>query len=211
MHISSTFLLAFSTTYVSAAHPSHCASSTPAASTSSSAATLGYDGPGSYIPSTITGNNLTFGQHYAVLNLDLLNAPIGVIGDTVAGRAFINNTASWINIVHAQKPPPLNIFTRVYFANSRKPEIKPNGPFFEAAVAFTTANSSETQIYSGFNVDTAAGDVVLQKTGYYAGTGNALENILDAQSIDTVILSGLTTSGAVLSTTYRLFDLGYKV
>lgn len=75
----------------------------------------------------------------------------------------------------------------------------------------TTVNATVTQIYSDFSVDETAGDVVLQKTRYYAGTGNALEEILRAQGIDTVILSGIRTSGVILSTAYRLFDLDYKV
>jgi hypothetical protein len=74
-----------------------------------------------------------------------------------------------------------------------------------------TANETATQIYPAFEVDEAAGDVVLQKTRYYAGTGNAMEEILWAQSIDTVILSGVRTSGVILSTAYRLFDLDYRV
>jgi len=45
----------------------------------------------------------------------------------------------------------------------------------------------------------------------YAGAGNGLEEILRAQQIDTVIMSGIRTSGVILSTAYRLFDLDYKV
>ena len=66
-------------------------------------------------------------------------------------------------------------------------------------------------IYPSFHVKPEAGDVVLQKTGYSAGTSNSLEQILLAQSIDTVVLSGIRTGGAVASTAYRLFDLGYTV
>lgn len=182
-----------------------------AAASSSSASVPGYDGPGSFIPSTVTTNNLTFGQHYAVLNLDLINGIVGSVTGTSQGQAFINNTQAWINAVHAQKPPPLSIFTRIYFANTRKPEIKPGGAFQMLTAALTTENATATKIYPAFTVDAAAGDVTLVKTGYYAGTGNALENILSAQSIDTVILSGIRTSGVILSTSYRLFDLGYKV
>ncbi|KAL0471354.1 hypothetical protein QR685DRAFT_201410 [Neurospora intermedia] len=38
-----------------------------------------------------------------------------------------------------------------------------------------------------------------------------LEEILRSQNIDAVVISGLTLSGVVLSTVYRLFDLDYKV
>ena len=53
------------------------------------------------------------------------------------------------------------------------------------------------------------GDIILGKTRYYAGDGNALEEILRAQKIKTVVISGVRTSGVVLSTVYRLFDLDY--
>jgi hypothetical protein len=48
-------------------------------------------------------------------------------------------------------------------------------------------------------------------TPCYAGSGNALEEILRAQKIDTVILSGLGTSGVVLDTVYHLYDLDYVI
>lgn len=186
------------------------------ASTSSAiaqnASSPGYNGYPDPIASTIAANeSLSFGQHYAVLNLDLINGLVAPLASSPAGSAFIKNTATWIDAVHAQSPPPLSIFTRIYFSNARKPEVKPGSGFASVSAPLTTANATATQIYSDFRVDETAGDVVLQKTRYYAGTGNALEEILRAQGIDTVILSGVRTSGVILSTAYRLFDLDYKV
>lgn len=60
-------------------------------------------------------------------------------------------------------------------------------------------------------VNQSLNDVVLQKTRYYAGAGNSLEEILRTQEIDTVVLSGIRTSGVIISTAYRLFDLDYNV
>lgn len=51
----------------------------------------------------------------------------------------------------------------------------------------------------------------MPKTRYYAGAGNALDEILNTQKIDTVILSGIRTSGVILSSAYHLFDLDYRV
>jgi len=172
----------------------------------------GYTGYPDPIASTLASNSsLSFGQNYAVLNLDLINGLVSPLASTPAGSSFIASTASWIDAVHALSPPPLSIFTRIYFSNARKPEVKPGSGFEKASAPLTTANASATQIYPAFHVDEAAGDVVLQKTRYYAGTGNALEEILRAQGIDTVILSGVRTSGVILSTAYRLFDLDYNV
>ncbi|KAK4574790.1 hypothetical protein LTR86_001632 [Recurvomyces mirabilis] len=177
-----------------------------------SSTTPGYDDCNNTISSTVPANKtLSFGQHYAVLNLDLINALVSSIATTSQGESFISNTAKWIDAVHAQNPAPLSIFTRIFFSNSHKPEIGPTTPFAQVGGALGTASSNMTAIYPAFYVNDTAGDVVLQKTRYYAGAGNGLEEILRAQQIDTVILSGIRTSGVILSTAYRLFDLDYKV
>jgi nicotinamidase-related amidase len=164
------------------------------------------------IASTIPNDKqFDFGQHYAVLNLDLINAIVGGVAETAAGKAFISNTADWIDAVHSQDPVPLQIFTRIYFSNSHKPEVGQDAPFYNVGGALGTAASPETELYPAFTVNKKAGDVVLQKTRYYAGAGNALEQILSTQNIDTVILSGIRSSGVIISTAYRLFDLDYKV
>ncbi|KAK3117010.1 hypothetical protein LTR53_002031 [Teratosphaeriaceae sp. CCFEE 6253] len=181
---------------------------------SQSTSSPGYDNYPTPIASTVPANEtatLSFGQHYAVLNLDLINAIVAGVATSPAGSAWIANTVTWINAVHALTPAPLSIFTRIYFSNSHKPEIGPASPFAQVGGALGTASSNLTEIYPAFYVNDTAGDVVLQKTRYYAGAGNGLEEILRAQQIDTVILSGIRTSGVILSTAYRLFDLDYKV
>ena len=162
-------------------------------------------------PTIPTNKQFDFGRRYAVLNLDLINALLGGVNSTNAGQEFINNTAKWIDAVHAQDPAPLSIFTRIYFSNAKKPEIGPQSPFGKVGGALETSSDPLTEIYPAFIVDEAAGDTVLQKTRYYAGAGNALEQILSTQQIDTVILSGIRTSGVIISTAYRLFDLDYNV
>jgi nicotinamidase-related amidase len=171
----------------------------------------GYDNYPTSIPSTVTNNSFSFGKHYAVLNLDLIDALVDSVSDSPEGQSFINNTAHWIDAVHARNPPPLSIFTRIFFTNLHRPELGPKSGMRVNDGMLGTANSSETQIYSAFHVNETAGDTVLQKTRYYAGGDNALEQILRAQQIDTVIISGIRTSGVVLTTAYRLFDIDYEV
>lgn len=48
-------------------------------------------------PSTVTNSSLSFGSHYAVLNLDLINVVVGSVNTTSQGQAFIKNTAKWID------------------------------------------------------------------------------------------------------------------
>ena len=167
--------------------------------------------PDCVTPTIPLNETFNFGRHYAVLNLDLINAIVSGVNSTDAGQQFINNTARWIDAVHAQDPPPLSIFTRIYFSNSKKPEVGPQSPFGQGGGMLGTASDPLTELYPAFTVDRAAGDAVLQKTRYYAGAGNALEEILSTQRIDTVILSGIRSSGVMISTAYRLFDLDYNV
>jgi hypothetical protein len=159
------------------------------------------------VPSTVTNASLSFGQHYAVLNLDLIEGLVSTVNMTAGGKSFINNTVTWINAVHQQTPPPLSIWTRLFYSNAQEPEIGPNTPFrvVTAALGNITETSPSTQLYSAFT-PLAGFDVVLQKTRYYAGSGNSLEEILSSQGIDTVIMVCFPNS--IFLTTV---DLDYKV
>lgn len=139
--------------------------------------------------STLPGNTtFSFGEHYAVLNLDLINGIVGGVNETCQGQKFIKSVATWISAVHALPSPPLTIFTRIYFSNTLRPEIGPQTPFAPDAAGLgnATFDSPQGQLFPAFKP--AASDVILQKTRYYAGAGNGLEEILSSQLIDTVVL-----------------------
>jgi len=161
--------------------------------------------------STVPANStFSFGTNYAVLHLDLINAIVGGINTTTEGQQFIDNVATWISAVHTQTPPPLTFFTRIYFSTSQRPEIGPNTPFATPAAGLgnITITSPEGMLYPAF-VPTDD-DVILQKVRYWAGAGNQLIEVLTSQEIDTVILSGIRTSGVILSTAYHLFDANFN-
>ncbi|KAL1302344.1 hypothetical protein AAFC00_002751 [Neodothiora populina] len=190
--------------------------------------------PGYYTNfSTVPANetsSLSFGSNFAVLHLDLINGLIASVSDYPAGQQFINSTATWINAVHARnnatavfnstyaavapaKKPIISIFSRIYFSNAMIPELGIDTPFAAAAAGLPgdrTIDDPATDIYEAFEVDSRT-DVVVEKSRYYAGFGNPMEEILSAQQIDTVILSGIRTSGVILNTAYQLFNKNYKV
>ncbi|OTA99019.1 hypothetical protein M426DRAFT_68594 [Hypoxylon sp. CI-4A] len=155
-------------------------------------------------------NPLSFGRNYAILNLDLMTILIDAVKDTAEGQAFISTCSHWNDAVHKKEPRPLVIFTTLFF-NPGQPELTKTAPFGKLVDGFNTfaAGSPEVQIASSFTVDEK--DIVLQKTRWYAGAGNSLEQILKSQNINIVILSGLSLSGVVMSTVYRLFDLDYNI
>lgn len=198
------------------------AATAPAHSQSTSNITqkIGYNCYPDCIPSSLAANvssNLTFGKYYAVLNLDLETGAVATVANTTPGQSFIANTASWIDAVNKQNPPPVSIFSAVAYVNNHRPELGLQSgvkiPFASVDVAqiFGTLNGTLTGIYKNFTVNATSGDVTLAKARFYAGAGNQMEEILRAQRIDTVIISGISTGGVVLATAIRLFDLDYNV
>lgn len=142
----------------------------------------------------------------------MINFLVAYVNGSTAGQQWINSCSRWINAVHQQQPAPLSIYTRIYFSSDQRPEIGPDTPFGAVVdgLGNITASSKEGQVYPAFKHGNK-NDVELQKTRYYAGANNGLELILSSQQIDTVILSGIRTSGVIVSTAYRLFDLNYNV
>ncbi|KAK6504782.1 hypothetical protein TWF481_006721 [Arthrobotrys musiformis] len=138
---------------------------------------------------------------------------IDAIRDTTEGQTLISNCSRWNDAVHAKTPRPVTIFTTLFFSNKSQPELHKSdkAPFTKQVQQYGLfeAGSQDVQIHAGFVVDEH--DIVLQKTRWYAGAGNALEQTLRAQNVDTVIISGLSLSGAVMSTIYHLIDLDYKI
>ncbi|MBP0460205.1 cysteine hydrolase family protein [Streptomyces montanisoli] len=61
------------------------------------------------------------------------------------------------------------------------------------------------------DVAPADGEIVVHKNRVSAFAGNNLRQILDAQGIDHLVLSGIATGGIVLSTTLQAFDLDYRI
>lgn len=123
------------------------------------------------ITSTIPASNSTFsfGQRYAVLNLDLINAIVGNFNGTDSGRQFINSTKTWIDAVHAVEPQPLTVFTRIYYSTRFSPELGLGVPFgsLQGGLANITEESPQGMLYPAF--ETSERDVVLPKTRFYAG------------------------------------------
>jgi nicotinamidase-related amidase len=163
------------------------------------------------LPTTYSA--LTLPQTTAFLHLDLLAILISTYASgNPQGESFITAEQTWLSTIHSLNPPPaVNAFTRLYFNNPTNPEIGPTTPFGAAVAPLLPLleTTPATQISPLFPV--YVNDTVLVKTRYYAGAGNQLEIILKAQGITHVVLSGLRTSGVVLSTAYRLYDLDFDV
>ncbi|KAL3429705.1 cysteine hydrolase family protein [Aspergillus tetrazonus] len=123
---------------------------------------------------------------------------------------FISNCKQWNDTIHKMHDRPLTIFTSLSF-NANEPEVQPDSPFAKLIAPYDkfTTGSHRVQIYDRFQIDES--DILLQKTRWSATAGSPLEQILRAKGIKSVVVSGLSLSGVMMATVYRLFDLDYNV
>jgi nicotinamidase-related amidase len=136
---------------------------------------------------TSSEDSVTFGQHYAILNLDWMSVLINAIEETAEGKATIASLSCWNDAVHQKANRPLTIFTTLAFSRGQ-PEVEADKPFSRLIASFGSfeEDSPNTAIDERFEIDER--DVVLRKTRWSATTGSNLEQVLKAQGIDTVVI-----------------------
>jgi nicotinamidase-related amidase len=102
------------------------------------------------------------------------------------------------------------IFVRVAFRRGA-PEISARNQSFSTLRASLPMDETAeaTQIHPRLSV--REGDVVVTKRRVSAFTGSDLEVVLRALEADHLILTGIATSGVVLSTTRQAADLDYRL
>jgi nicotinamidase-related amidase len=89
------------------------------------------------------------------------------------------------------------------------PEVNRNNRIFAALADSSTlaSNGPATQIHPA--VEPQPGDIVVDKKRVSAFAGSDLDMILRAQRVQTLVPSGIATSGVVLSTLRQAADLDY--
>ena len=102
------------------------------------------------------------------------------------------------------------IFVRVGFSEGY-PEVSPYNKIFSAISKSggMTLMDSSTQIHE--SVLPKPNEPIITKFRISAFAGSNLEVILRAQQIDTLVLSGISTSGVVLSTVREAADKDYSI
>jgi nicotinamidase-related amidase len=102
------------------------------------------------------------------------------------------------------------IYVRVAFREGA-PEVSPNNRAFSAlagASGFGEADPA-TQVHAA--VAPEPGDIVVVKKRVSAFAGSDLDVVLRSRAIDSLVLSGIATSGVVLSTLRQAADLDYRL
>jgi nicotinamidase-related amidase len=89
------------------------------------------------------------------------------------------------------------------------PEVDPRNRMFGRLAGVTLPASDAMEVHA--DVAPADGDVVVTKRRVSAFAGSDLDLLLRAQGIDHLVLTGIATSGVVLSTLRQAADLDYTL
>jgi nicotinamidase-related amidase len=90
-------------------------------------------------------------------------------------------------------------------------EVSPNNAAFSAIAQGGGYSAGDPNREIHPQIAPQAGDVVVVKKRVSAFAGSDLEMVLRAQRIDALVLSGISTSGVVLSTLRQAADLDFRL
>lgn len=141
----------------------------------------------------------------ALLVMDFQQLIVEMIQDA---QTLLDNTARAIAAVRAASMPVIYV---VVGFRPGAPEISARNKGFSslrASARFDPTNP-KTAIHPA--VALAEGDVIVTKHRISAFHGTDLDMILRAADVDTLVLSGIATSGVVLSTLRHAADADYKL
>ncbi|AYD48420.1 cysteine hydrolase family protein [Arachidicoccus soli] len=123
------------------------------------------------------------------------------------GEVLINKVADAIKA--AREKNILVIFVRVGFRRGM-PEVSPNNKSFSAMKGQMTDAQLEAFMQIHPKLEMSEKDILVNKKRVSAFSGSDLEMILRANDIAHLILTGIATSGIVLSTIREAFDKDYQ-
>lgn len=142
----------------------------------------------------------------ALLIMDVQN---GIVGrDPARFEPLLAPLAS--AVAAARKASVPVIFVRVAFRDGA-PEISPRNRTFSRIAGAGGMGESDpsTQIHPG--VAPQAADIIVTKKRVSAFAGSDLQMVLRSLGVDSLVLSGIATSGVVLSTLRQAADLDYQL
>ena len=146
-------------------------------------------------------------QRTALLVMDFQNEIVGMLGDAAA--PLLERTAT---LLAAARRAQLPIIYVVVGFRPGYPEANPRNERF-AAIAktgrFVLAAPPGSDIAPALRPE--HGDIIVIKHRVSAFAGTDLDMILRAKAIDTLVLTGVATSGVVLSTTRHAADADYRL
>jgi len=142
----------------------------------------------------------------ALLVMDMQSSIVDSLPDA---RGLISNTAKSIAIARKQDMPVIYV---VVGFRAGAPEISPDNKSFSAMGREKwTAEFSEQWIKVYPAIAPQDADIIVVKRRVSAFTGSDLEVVLRGQGIKHMVLTGIATSGVVLSTLREAADKDYQL
>lgn len=146
----------------------------------------------------------------ALLVLDIQNGILDRLGTTITND-YLQRLSTTITKARAAG------VKIIYITTSFRPnytDLHPNNPStatIKSSTQFIQGDPS-TQIHPAVSPDTSRGDTVVNKRRVSAFAGTDLELVLRCLDVhDDLVVCGLSTSGAVLSTVRAAADLDYRL
>lgn len=147
----------------------------------------------------------TNNQNTALLVMDMQTTLIGMLP---AGDETLGNIAKAIAYARNNNVPV--IYVVVGFRRGM-PEVSPNNKGFSASKALLGNGNNDELMKIVDAVAPLPGEIIVTKRRYSAFTGSDLEVILRSLGIQHLVLSGISTSGVVLSTVREAADKDYRL
>lgn len=144
-------------------------------------------------------------QNTALLVMDM---QLGILGRLPNANAIIANVAKAITSAREKKIPI--IFVAVGFRQGA-PEVSPNNKGFAAGKEMFAKIDMAEFMKIHPDLAPADGEITVAKRRVSAFTGSDLEVILRSFGIQHIILTGIATSGVVLSTAREAADKDYVI
>ncbi len=144
-------------------------------------------------------------QNTALLVMDMQSAILGMLP---TAAEFVGKVGKAITKARANAIPVIYV---VVGFRAGAPEVSPNNKGFAGAGERFGQISPEAFMAVDPTVAPKEGEVIVVKRRVSAFTGSDLEVLLRAQGIQHIVLTGIATSGVVLSTTREAADKDYRI
>ena len=138
----------------------------------------------------------------------IMDVQAGIVGMLPDSKTILASTAKAIAHARAKKIPVIYV---VVGFRSGAPEISKNNKSFGGMRERMTGMNMEEFMKVHPDVAPAADEVTVTKRRVSAFTGSDLEVVLRAYGITHIVLTGISTSGVVLSTTREAADKDYRI
>jgi nicotinamidase-related amidase len=147
-------------------------------------------------------------QNTSNMALLVMDMQVGIVAMLPRAATIVNNTARAIAKARDQKIPV--IYVVVGFRQG-SPEISMNNKSFAASKErFESVDMAEfVKVHEGLKPQN--NEVVVTKRRFSAFTGSDLEVVLRAYGAQHLVLTGISTSGVVLSTLREAADKDYRL